>query len=44
MIMSLTKLELIEYVGNQLEHFFPDKNKFIGKDMAIAMDRTLEKL
>ena len=44
MIMSLTKLELIEYVGNQLEHFFPDKNKFIAKDIAIAMDRTLEKL
>lgn len=44
MIMSLTQTELKEYVGKQLEHFFPDKYPFRGNDIDIALKHTLEKL
>lgn len=44
MVMSLTKAELKEYVGNQLSYFFPDKYVFEGNDVNIALDYTLEKL
>lgn len=44
MIMSLTRTELKEYVGRQLECFYPDKYRLSGDDTEIALDRALEKL
>ena len=36
--------ELQEYLASQLEHFFPDKYKFKGNDIDIAMKLALERL
>lgn len=40
---SLTKSELRYYISSQLEHFFPDKNKFEGDDVCAALDLALER-
>lgn len=44
MEMSLNKQELAAYIGMQLEHFFPDKNIFRGRDVEKAIDLGLERL
>lgn len=44
MKMSLTRSELYEYVGRQLDNFFPDKFKFGGKNTKSALDLALDRL
>lgn len=44
MNLSLPKNDLKQYLGKQLEHFFPDNIYFKGSDVDRAFDRALEKL
>ena len=39
MDIQLTRSELKEYLGNQLETFFPDKYKMQGSDVDTAFTR-----
>lgn len=41
---SLTKSEIKEYLGAQLEHFFPDKYKFEGQDIDQALNLALDRV
>jgi serine O-acetyltransferase len=43
MQLSLPKDELKEYVGRQLEVYFPDKYHFVGDDIDSAFDLALER-
>ena len=41
---TLSKSEIKEYLGAQLEHFFPDKYRFVGIDIDQAMDMALDRV
>lgn len=43
MITSLSTEELIEYIGHQLDTFFPDKKKLKGEDIKKAISLGLER-
>lgn len=44
MEISLNRRELLEYIGCQLENYFPDKYKLQGADVESALDLGLERL
>lgn len=44
MKVSLNSNELKSYIGNQLDHFFPDKYRFRGSDIDTAFSLALERL
>lgn len=44
MELTLKKTELMQYVKNQLQTFFPDGYVMEGKDINIAFDLALERL
>lgn len=44
MNLSISKLELKDYLRNQLEFFFPDNILFRGHDVDIAFDMALDRL
>lgn len=44
MELSLDKSELKDYLGKQLNHYFPDKYHFIGRDIDIAFEMALERV
>lgn len=44
MIMPICSDELKAYVGEQLDHFFPDHNAFSGNDVDVAMRLALERI
>ena len=41
---SLKRGELLEYIGNQLENYFPDKYTLQGNDVEYALNLGLERL
>lgn len=43
MICSLSKNDLMKYVGKQLANLFPDSREFMGDDVCLAMDMALER-
>lgn len=43
MNLSMSKLELKEYIAKQLDNLFPDKYKFCGRDVDEAIDIALER-
>lgn len=44
MYISLSQEGLKEYISEQLEHFYPDKYKFEGKDIDSSFDMALQRL
>lgn len=44
MELSIERSELLRYIKNQAEYFFPDKYKVEGKDVESAFDLGLERL
>ncbi len=44
MILSLPEQELLEYIGRQGEHLFPDGVRFQGDDVKAAFSMALERL
>lgn len=44
MNLSLSKEKLKQYIGTQLEHFYPDQYKFKGKEIDHSFDIALERL
>ena len=43
MKLSIPKSELKSFIGRQLNIFFPDKYKFLGKDIDVAFELGLER-
>lgn len=44
MQLSLSSIELLDYIGNQLDNFFPDKYRLNGKDVDKAFDLGIQRL
>lgn len=44
MITSLKTTDLKNYIGKQLEHFFPDDFHFVGEDVEKALNLSLDRL